>query len=491
MNTELLSMNFFSAALLCLLYTWTMFFSYRKESGAKSITGCRQRYAPYISGYLLPLYIFVLTVFALINYGLRMTSQMALSLCFSIFLHTSLYYAVLMPMLPFLRRHISSRACAILWMIPNYLYLTQMPYMKLPMPLLVIRAPEKLVWILFSIWLIGFFAVFIRKLIEHLIFRTQILKDAEVITDPTMLALWNSEAAQADVQIPASRVMFSPNVRTPLSVGLFRRTVRVVLPQHPYTPDELSLIFRHEIIHIGREDAWAKFFLLFCTAMCWFNPLMWIAMRQSAEDLELSCDETVLLDSDENTRRRYANLILDTSGDERGFTTCLSASASAMRYRLRYIMKPEKRRFGALTVALVAFLLCISCGYVTLAYGDYKGADILCQAEDASRFTLNQITMTDDPTHAVYTCTDTEALHAYLADLTLMSINGNYSFTGDGRQFTFTYETPDGIFCVVLSDHVMKLTPLYRTDKVTSYYYVPEGVDWEYLESLLAACPAA
>ena len=28
--------------------------------------------------------------------------------------------------------------------------------------------------------------------------------------------------------------------------------------------------------------------LTFCTAICWFCPLMWIAKRRSAEDLELS-----------------------------------------------------------------------------------------------------------------------------------------------------------------------------------------------------------
>ena len=31
----------------------------------------------------------------------------------------------------------------------------------------------------------------------------------------------------------------------------------------------------------------------FCTALCWFNPFLWIAMRKSAEDLELSCDELI------------------------------------------------------------------------------------------------------------------------------------------------------------------------------------------------------
>lgn len=72
--------------------------------------------------------------------------------------------------------------------------------------------------------------------------------------------------------------------------------------------------------------------------MCWFNPLMWLAMRKSADDLELSCDEIVLEGCSSTTRYQYANLLLKTAGDQRGFTTCLSTTASALRYRLKHVM---------------------------------------------------------------------------------------------------------------------------------------------------------
>lgn len=48
---------------------------------------------------------------------------MTLSMCFSIFLHISLYYTILTPLLPLIRRYISARACAMLWLLPNYLYI--------------------------------------------------------------------------------------------------------------------------------------------------------------------------------------------------------------------------------------------------------------------------------------------------------------------------------------------------------------------------------
>ena len=121
--------------------------------------------------------------------------------------------------------------------------------------------------------------------------------------------------------------------------------------------------------------------MIFCAAMCWFNPLMWIAMRKSADDMELSCDETVLLNADEATRKQYALLLLDTAGDERGFTTCLSATANAMRYRLRSVTKPKKRHSGALIVGAAFFILAMTSGYVALAFDGNSGAEVLYQSE--------------------------------------------------------------------------------------------------------------
>lgn len=477
----------FLVAILSLGFASVVFSRYNAETGAKDSNNDLQRYSPYISGILLPLTILILCVLEFFTSGVQETAQMVLSMCFGLFLHISLYYVVLMFALPFLRRYIDARACAMLWLIPNILYFMHRSSMEVPRPLLVIRVPEKLVWTLFFVWLTGFLVLLIWKVITHLIFRSRILRNATAVSDPAILELWNSEIAQAKLRNPQFQLVISPNVATPLSIGMFRHTTLVILPKRPYSLDELTLIFRHEIVHIGREDAWAKFFFTFCTAVCWFNPLMWIAMRKSADDLELSCDETVLLDSDADTRRQYANLILHTAGDERGFTTCLSASASAMRYRLKNIMKPKKRHPGALTVGLTVFILCMTYGYVSLAYGSSTGAEMLYQSRDTSLYTLKRITMADGSDTTMFECTDTEAFHEYLAELTMANFTGYYSLTDSGKQLTFTSDTPEGILSVALSDHFIEILSPYVYDKgrVKSRYYLPEGVDWEYLDTLL------
>ena len=232
----------------------------------------------------------------------------------------------------------------------------------------------------------------------------------------------------------------------------------------------------------------SKFFLLFCTALCWFNPLIWIARRKSAEDLELSCDETVLLRRDAQTRRRYAELLLTTAGDERGFTTCLSATAASLRYRLRQIISPRKKRTGALLAGLLFFLLSMSCGMVALAYGGGDGGTLLAeQGFTAEGLRSAKLYNGSHVTEAV--CPDRDALADYLASLELRKLTGNYSFKVDEPEWTLLYETPDGTLAVVLGKSRLRIFPL-RSASYAVWYYVLGGVDFQTLSELLSPAPA-
>ncbi|MDO5416710.1 MAG: M56 family metallopeptidase, partial [Lachnospiraceae bacterium] len=491
MSNEILSKGF-AALLMSAVFAWVVFDRYDTDTGSENTDPGRQRYLPYVPGSLLPLFLISIAVISLFCFGGQKAAHLTLSMCFGIFLHISLYYLVLLLTLPLFRRHFSARACAILWMIPNYLYITEQNYMKLPMPLIIIQAPGRLVWILFTIWLLGFVAVLGFHIFSHLVFRFRILKDAAIVSDPAVLALWEEEIELAAFKNPRFQLMTSPHVAAPLSIGLFRRKIRVVLPDRAYSPDELALIFRHEIVHIGREDSWSKFFLLFCTAMCWFNPLMWTAMQKSADDMELSCDETVLIHTDDTTRRRYANLLLKTAGDAHGFTTCLSASAASMRYRLKNVVKPPKKHSGALIVGIVFFLLCMSCGYVALAYGGGTGAELIYQSRDSSRFRLRYITRNYTTREEDLRCADEASFHAYMASLKMNHLTGNYSFNDSQREEFFLYDTPEGTLAVILYDEVLKLAPIGEKSSASKseYYYLPDGTDWAYLDTLIVPNPA-
>ena len=346
---------------MSLIFAWAVFSRQDEEKTGISEFDI-QRYRPYISGALLPMFLFGITIVGAFFYGIQGAARMTLSSYFGIFLSICLYYPVLLLILPVLRKHISARTCAMLWLLPNYLYILTQSYMELPSPLLVIPLKGNWAWIMLMVWFVGFASVLGWKMVEHLLFRHQILAGASVVTDQRILSIWKDLLTDAGFKKPKFKLFFSPAAATPLTIGLFKRSTRVVLPDRHYSDEELKLILHHELVHIGREDAWSKFFMIFCAAMCWFNPLMWIAMRKSADDMELSCDETVLLNADDGTRKKYALLLLDTAADERGFTTCLSATANALRYRLRAVTEPGKRHSGALIVGIAFFILAMTSG---------------------------------------------------------------------------------------------------------------------------------
>jgi len=442
----------------------------------------RPRYLVYFPNYALP--VFLVFMALLIPFNSQRVGNMLLGACFSISLHTSIYYIFLALTMPLLRRKISSRVCASLWLLPNYLYLLINRAVTPTKPKWAIYVPEGTLKLLCLVWLVGFLAVMVWKIVGHFRFRRELLKVALPVEEADVIALWNDElelAGYADTEFPLFR---SPAVQSPLTVGFFKSAVRVVLPERSYTPEELRLIFRHEIIHIGRDDAGSKFFLVFCTAMCWFNPLMWWAMRKSADDLELSCDETVLLDSDDSKRRQYADLLLRTAGDERGFTTCLSASARAMQYRLRWVINPVKRFTGSFLAGCILFVLFLSAGHVTLAFEKTTGAELIFGGQELSRFEVedNELHRYDFGSHSWPEVKNADALKEYLAELKVYAVSDIYELSDSDRDLTVTFLDGKKAIWVGLGDHALLVG---GTERKADHYFLPEETDWDYLDGLL------
>ena len=184
----------------------------------------KQRYRPLIVGYVLPLYLVSLGGLSA-AFGSEEMLQNILSICFCIFLQICLYYAVLLPALPLLRRRISAVACAMLWLVPNYLYIAFNGLMELVRPRLVLHASAGLLRTLSLIWLAGAIAVMGWKILSHLIFRRRLLREAQEPGE-ALLTQWREELERANVkkaQVEAGD----------LSPGHHAAFHRAVAPYHP------------------------------------------------------------------------------------------------------------------------------------------------------------------------------------------------------------------------------------------------------------------
>lgn len=476
---------------LSLLMAGTAYSRYDALMGNDGIPdlGNHPSYLPYYPAMLLLVMVTLCPVLLTPFIGFARAADITFSSYGGLFLHVSLYYLVLLALMPHLRDRISARTCAMLWVIPNVLYLTTYSSFTPPRPWLIIPLPGHGWTLLLWVWLAGLVGVLAFHIVQHLRFRRRILDPAVPATDPLTRYIWEEALKEAGFRNPKYQLVISPEVKTPLSIGLLPRCTRVVLPTRSYTREELYWVIRHEIIHLARQDSWNKFFLLFCTAICWFNPLMWVAMRACAQDLELSCDETVLLFAHQSQRKEYAALLLNTAGDARGFTTCLSASAATLRRRLERVLAPAARSSGAFLAGLLFFLLAISYGWMTFSYGTAPAAQVLYSDQDTAQYHIKGIEvarLTDGAQDLDYVPTDPQAFHDYLSGLSLSRLAGNYNFPD--QDFSCFLFGPDNGKLIVISHQVMEVTEL-GPGAASTYYYLPQGVDWDYLTSLLEVSP--
>lgn len=373
----------FMAALLAFGVAYSFHGEWKYEQQV-ALTGCTARSGRkrdtviWLSPWVLPLMVVVFWLVMLVFAGAAVGFAALVEISFQLAVLLTFYFGALLLLLPLLRRKVSARACATLWLLPVFLYYNLAFWQRtyLP-PLVVVRVPSGLVPLLLGLWAAGFGVVLLWHVLSHFRFRRSILKDARPVEDGDVKSLWWDAQRQALLKrhIP---LLISPATTSPLTIGLFHSTMCLVLPERAYTLEQYRLIFRHELRHVQRRDVDTKCFYILCKALCWFNPLMWLAARRASADLELSCDEMVVYGADDQTRREYASLLLESAGDDRGLSTCLSASASSLRHRLRGVVNPGEHTSGTKLLALMMAIL-VLCS-VQDVNGDQISA-VLCRVD--------------------------------------------------------------------------------------------------------------
>ena len=446
----------------------------------------------YAYGCLLLVYMASLSLVLLLIDEWESAWNQILTMWFDTFLSISLYYCAVVLLIKPLRKILKARTCALLWLVPNYLHFLQRSNVNMEQekPLLILAIPQNIVSVLFVLWLLGCLGILGYHTVTHLSYRKMLLRDSNPAMSQEIAALWEEEKQNLCLQDKNIPLIFSPNTSTPLSIGLLEKSIRVVLPIKDYTPEELRLIFRHELTHISRKDSFTKLFLVLCNSLCWFNPLMWIAVKRSAEDIELSCDERVIVKEPASVRKQYASLILSTAGDQRGFTTCLSATARAMTYRLRNILYPRKKIRGGWIAALVFVILASTSGQVALAYGQESGAHVIYRDTDPTEHQIRTISLPSENHFSTLSCRDTEALGEFLSGLTLNRITGNYELPEYERTLYLYLFNGESGQVVTIKDQFLSITPILQRGHNVSFYQITTPVDWYYLESLVEYGPS-
>ena len=383
-------------------------------------------------------------------------------------LYVGLYYTLLVPSIRFLRKHFSAYTCAVFWILPNYLYFMMLYGLK-PESLYIIKISSFVLHIFFILWFCGFIVSFAYSVFLHFSMRKRLLQN---IYDPTeeVQNLWKECMRSIKSNYAGYHLAICPELKTPLAIGIFRKETYVLLPPKEYTTEELEMIFRHEMTHILRGDPATKMDMAFFTALNWFNPFMYKAIQKTSEDLELSCDEIVIKNYTDEQKKKYAQLILSNASETKGFTTCLSASADSLRYRLKEIVHPQKKHLGIVLVISV-FLIMVK-GFSLSAFAVENGT-LQDHIKNYTHIDNIQITGIENIPHPYH---QEKELLSTIDDIQTYSLYSTQDFEGPSIYVVLSNPERDRIM-LEIEDHKVNISRIYDGSYERQTYYIDETVE--------------
>lgn len=165
-----------------------------------------------------------------------------------------------------------------------------------------------------------------------------------------------------DLGVSAPEMIVCEAISTPAVTGLLRP--RLLLPHEHYDVQELRYILRHELCHLKRRDMLFKLVLLAANAMHWFNPIVYLMLRQADEDIELACDSAATDDLDRAERAAYSRTLLAAvQSNVRALpaTTCFGGTVERLKRRITNVLGAQKKRGLSVVALVLALTLAAGC----------------------------------------------------------------------------------------------------------------------------------
>ena len=162
-------------------------------------------------------------------------------------------------------------------------------------------------------------------------------------------------------------LLLSPLGVGPAVAGIFRPKLIVSkLITDRLSPDELRLVFLHELWHVRRHDLVAQQLWMLAQALHWFNPVVWFSARRWQADRELACDEAVLARLDRPQQAGYGHAILRVMESLSSFrplpgTVGVVMGQGFLTRRIAMIARyrPASRRWTFLAAGLLLLLVTV------------------------------------------------------------------------------------------------------------------------------------
>lgn len=214
--------------------------------------------------------------------------------------------------------------------------------------------------ILFYGYLAGAAAFLLYQGLSYAHFRRTVRRWKRDVSRADYAAMLSDTAR--DLGVSAPEMIVCEAISTPAVTGLFRPTL--LLPHEGYDLNELRYILRHELCHLKRRDMLLKLVLLAANAMHWFNPVVYLMLRQADEDIELACDSAATDGLELPERAAYSRTLLaavQSSVRALPATTCFGGTVERLKRRITNVLGAQKKRGLGVVALVLALTLTAGC----------------------------------------------------------------------------------------------------------------------------------
>lgn len=214
--------------------------------------------------------------------------------------------------------------------------------------------------ILFYGYLAGAAAFLLYQGVSYALFRRTVRRWKRDVSRADYAAMLSDTAR--DLGVSAPEMIVCEAISTPAVTGLLRP--RLLLPHEHYDVQELRYILRHELCHLKRRDMLFKLVLLAANAMHWFNPVVYLMLRQADEDIELACDSAATDGLELPERAAYSRTLLaavQSSVRALPATTCFGGTVERLKRRITNVLGAQKKRGLGVVALVLALTLTAGC----------------------------------------------------------------------------------------------------------------------------------
>lgn len=242
--------------------------------------------------------------------------------------------------------YIMSLIMAIRLIIPYSIQLPDTPKINITLP-----------WYLPVIWITGVIICAAYQSGKYIYMKRKIISYSRFVNDEAILKKY--ETLKSEMFIDAEiQLIISAKVSSPMLLGIFKPCI--VLPMHSFSENETEMVLRHELMHYKSKDSFKKLFFAVVAVLQWFNPFVWLIMREFCGSLECICDEAVTKNTDTQYKKNYCYMLLKTGEQSRMPTAAVNyfSTKEMLKMRIDSVFEGKKKKSG--TALITSFAVCLT-----------------------------------------------------------------------------------------------------------------------------------